>query len=348
MPLDPVSSLMLDEAGALPGRVLVLDAPNRELVQAVADCGADVRAWNDDIREETLIAQENRLPDRERLAGHPPTWSPDLVLWRLPRSLSALEDYAQVLASRLPAHAVVIAGGRVKHMTPSQNAVLARSFTDVSASRGRQKSRVLRAAGPIPAPLRWPQRRYLHEVGLSAVAHGNVFATNRLDDGTHLLLRTLTRLTGEPDADAPPSRRTALDLGCGSGLLASWLAMCGWVTTASDVSRAALASARLTATANNTEVSLLRVDGLDGIAGETYDLIVSNPPFHRGAAKDSSDALAWIAAAGPALKPGGELWLVFNSHLPYLPALRRHIGPTNIEAQDRSFIVTRSLKEPLQ
>lgn len=337
---------MLDEARHLPERVLVLDDPDGALVQTVADRGADVRAWNDDIRAENLIAPKHRLPDHERLTGRPPTWSPDLVLWRLPRSLAALEDYAQVLAARLPAHAVVIAGGRVKHMTPGQNAVLSRSFSDVFATRGRQKSRVLRAAGPLPAPLRWPQRRYLHEIGLTAVAHGNVFATNRLDDGTHLLLRTLARLTGEPDVGAPPTRGTALDLGCGSGLLASWMATRGWITTASDVSRAALVSARLTARANQADVSLRRADGLTGIAPETYDLIVSNPPFHRGAAKDSSATLSWIAASRAALHPGGELWLVFNSHLPYLPALRRRVGPTSVESQDRSFIVTRSLKEP--
>lgn len=337
MPLDPVSSLMLDEAGDLPSHVLVLDDPDGTLVTAVAASGVDVRAWADDVRAEAAIPSALRLSD-------PSDWTPDLVLWRLPRSLSALEDTAQTLAARLPSHSRIVAGGRVKHMTPSQNAVLARSFSQVIASRGRQKSRVLHASGPLPAPQRWPQRRYLPEVGLTAVAHGNVFSTNRLDDGTHLLLRTLARLS-DP-SEGPPTRGTALDLGCGSGLIASWLALHGWITTATDVSRAALLSTQLTARANHAEVLLRRADGLSGIAPESFDLIVSNPPFHRAAAKDSTDAFTWISAASGVLRPGGELWLVFNSHLPYLPALRRHVGPTCIEAQDRNFIVTRSMKEP--
>lgn len=340
MPLDPVSSLILDEAGALPARVLVLDDPTGGLVRGAAALGADARAWSDDVRAERLVAPERRLADHEQ------DWVPDLVLWHLPRSLSALEDYAQHLAATLPAHGRVVAGARVKHMTPAQNTVLGRSFREVSASRGRQKSRVLHAAGPLPGPLRWPQRRYLPEVGLSAVAHGNVFGTNRLDDGTHLLLRTLARIGGSPDAAAPPTRGTALDLGCGSGLIASWLAVHGWIATATDVSRTALLSAQLTARANHVDVALRRADGLAGIGPETFDLIVSNPPFHRGPAKDSSDTFGWIAAARAALRPGGELWLVFNSHLPYLPALRRQVGPTSIEAQDRNFIVTRSMREP--
>ena len=53
-----------------------------------------------------------------------------------------------------------------------------------------------------------------------------------------------------------------------------------------------------------------------------------------------------IRRAGAVLRPGGELWLVYNSHLPYLPELRRHVGVTTIEARDRNYIVTRSLKQP--
>ncbi len=340
MPLDPVSTLMLEEAGPLPDRVLVLDDPEGDLVAAVADAGVQVRAWNDDVRDEAQV------PVDARLTGPFTGWSPDLVLWRLPRALSALEDYAQTLANDLPAHARVIAGARIKHMTPGQNAVLRRSFAEVSASLGRQKARVLRASGPLPTAPRWPQRRYVPELGVTAVAHGSVFATNRLDPGTHLLLRTLARATAETgDAQQRP-RGAAIDLGCGSGLIATWLASQGWSTTAIDVSRYALLSTQLTARAQNAEVALRRADGLVGVPHDSVDLIVSNPPFHRGAAKDSTPTFAMIGAAKAALHPGGELWLVFNSHLPYLPALRAQVGPTTVEAQDRSFIVTRTLKEP--
>ena len=40
------------------------------------------------------------------------------------------------------------------------------------------------------------------------------------------------------------------------------------------------------------------------------------------------------------------MWIVFNAHLPYLAALRRHVGNTTIEAQDRHYVVARALKEP--
>ena len=342
MPLDPVASLMLDEAGPLPARVLVLDDVDAALTRAAMDAGAEVRTWCDDVRDLDAV------PPAVRVTGVlPPDWSPELVLWRLPQALSAVEDYAEYLAGHLSPEARIVAGGRTKHMTVAFNVALARQFTTVSASRGRQKSRVLHITGARPGPRRWPGRRYLPEVGVTAIAHGNVFNTNRLDDGTHLLLRTLARAAGDPVLDGRTSRGTALDIGCGSGIITAWLAQRGWTTTGVDTSLSAVASTRLTARANTVRVNVRRADMLAGTRPGSIDLIVTNPPFHIRAAKDSRPTLGLIAQAAHALRPGGEFWIVFNTHLPYLPELRRHLGVTTVEAQDRHYLVARALKEPL-
>lgn len=339
MALDPVSQLIWDEAAPVEGTVLVVDDVFGELTAEVAEAGLPVRAWCDDLRDAQAISPALRLP------SHGAAWDADLVLWRLPKSRAALEDTAEWLAGRLKPTARIVAGGRTKHMTPTQTDLLRRQFSEVSASRGRQKSRVLRASGPIPQPHRWPQRRFVPDAGLMVVAHGAVFNTNRLDDGTHLLLRTLARVMGEPGGHEV--RGAALDLGCGSGILATWLAQRGWVTTGSDVSWAAVSSTALTAAANDVEVTVHQADGLRGVSPASFDLIVTNPPFHRGSAKDSTPTMEMIADAGQVLREAGEFWTVFNAHLPYLPLVRRHIGTTTIEARDRHYIVTRSIKDPL-
>lgn len=339
MSLDPVASLMLDEAGPLPDRVLVVDDVGGALTAASIEAGAEVLTWCDDLRELDAV------PQAVHISVLPPGWTPDLVLWRLPQALSAVEDYAEHLATLLGPDSRVVAGGRTKHMTIAFNTALTRQFHTVSASRGRQKSRVLHASGATPGPRRWPMRRYLPEVGVTALAHGNVFNTNRLDDGTHLLLRTLARAAGDPVTDARPTRGIALDLGSGSGIIAAWLAQRGWNTTAIDTSFFAVASTRLTARANNVRVGVRRADMLDGTRANSIDLLVTNPPFHVRSAKDSRPTLQMISRAGRVLRPGGELWLVFNSHLPYLPELRRHVGHTTVEAQDRHYLVARALKE---
>ena len=92
-------------------------------------------------------AQESRfaqLPlDTELVAGA------TLVLVRLPRSLDALEDIAALVAAHADPAVIVIAGGRIKHMTTGMNEVLARHFGRVDVSLARQKSRLLIAREPV-------------------------------------------------------------------------------------------------------------------------------------------------------------------------------------------------------
>lgn len=330
---DPVSDLILDEAGDPGGVVLVVDDVGGALASAALDRGARVLAACDDVRD------EEELPDGvERVSLMAPV-APDLhevrtVLWRLPRAVAAVEDVAQVLASRCSSEVHVYGGGRDKHLAPAMNDALGACFGEVSASLGRRKSRVLRASVPRPVPRTWPRHAHLDELGLEVVAYGGVFAGTALDRGTRLLLRAV-------DHAAPVPGR-ALDLGCGTGIIAAALAARGWDVVASDASASAVASTILTGEANGHLVDVRRADGLPaGLDG--LDLIACNPPFHRGGAKDSSAAFAMIEDAGRALRPGGELWLVFNAHLPYLPVAREHVGPTRVVARDSSYVVTRSI-----
>jgi 16S rRNA (guanine1207-N2)-methyltransferase len=91
-------------------------------------------------------------------------------------------------------------------------------------------------------------------------------------------------------------------------------------------------------------VTVQRSHLLSAVPDASADLVLCNPPFHRGTARDSDVAFAMFADAGRALRPGGELWTVFNTHLPYLRALRRLVGPTRVVAQNPGYLVTRSAR----
>ena len=52
-----------------------------------------------------------------------------------------------------------------------------------------------------------------------------------------------------------------------------------------------------------------------------YDAIVMNPPFHQGRAAEPDLGTRMVAAAKPALRSGGRLFLVANRALPYERAL---------------------------
>ena len=90
-----------------------------------------------------------------------------LVLLQLPRSLAELEEIADAVARYAAPEVVLVAGGRVKHMSLGMNAVLARYFEDVQPQLARQKSRLLlaRSPRPVPAALPFPVTEVNDELG---------------------------------------------------------------------------------------------------------------------------------------------------------------------------------------
>jgi 16S rRNA G1207 methylase RsmC len=272
------------------------------------------------------------------------------VLLRLPRSLDELDEIAGVIAQHAPPDVQVLAAGRVKHMSLSMNAVLARHFTDVSAGLARQKSRVLVASGPRPGAASPFPRSARYDVGLGTPlelrAYGATFGGAALDPGTQLLLPHLRGLT---DPLAGPSRPAeVIDLGCGNGAITAFLALDDARLTvhATDQSASATASTLATAEANGVadRVRVSRDDALSAVPDGSAGVIVLNPPFHIGSTVHAGIAHRLFDACARVLAPGGELWTVWNSHLRYRPVLERLVGPTRQLDRSPRFTVTVSTR----
>jgi release factor glutamine methyltransferase len=123
--------------------------------------------------------------------------------------------------------------------------------------------------------------------------------------------------------------KDVLDVFTGSGALALSMAMGeARSVTAIDISRRALLSVRCNARRNKVHVRTLRGDLFSPVAGETFDLIVANPPYVPGdeALPSRGIARAWeggldgrvlvdrLLAEGPRhLRPGGRLLIVHSS-----------------------------------
>lgn len=258
-----------------------------------------------------------------------------VVLVQLPRQLAALNEIARLIAAFAAPDVVVYSGGRIKHLSPAMNGILEESFTSVHASLARQKSRLLIASGPREVSPAEPSRAYLDELGLWVCAGGATFAGATLDIGTRCLLELIPEMA--------PEARLAVDLGSGTGLVAASLAAARpeLKIIASDISADAVAATAATAEANGfaDRITAQRDIGLSEVASDSVDLVLLNPPFHTGATVHAGLARELFAEAARVLRPGGELWTVYNSHLGYRGALEALVGPTRQRGRNPKFTV---------
>lgn len=339
--VDATDRLLLDLAAdairSVPDDVLVVDDNYGALTLGAAALGArGVR-----VHQDSIVAERALAANAARIGMDAAYRSIDLddadgarvVLWQLPRSLERLKDVAWQLANQIDPAAVVFAGGRIKHMTPRMNDVLREHFGRIDVSHARQKSRVLIATEPTTVDSDDPPET-VEVGGIRIETAPGVFNGGRLDIGTRALLAVL--------GQAAPDARTAVDLGCGSGILAATLAKArpGVSVVATDVSAVAVASARRTAELNGLgNLTVARDDAASSIPDSSVDLVLLNPPFHDGGTVHTGIAWKLFAAAARVLKPGGELWTVYNSHLAYRGELQRVVGETREVSRSPKFTV---------
>jgi 16S rRNA (guanine1207-N2)-methyltransferase len=267
-----------------------------------------------------------------------------IVALRLPRSLDQLDEWSAIIAAHAADDVLVFAGGRIKHMTLGMNDVMKRYFSSVVASLAVQKSRVLRARGPLAEAghegLRaWPKSKRYDMIDMTICAYGGVFSSINLDIGTRELLAVLDQTS--------PNASRIIDFGCGTGVLAVAISRLRpkAEVIASDQSAVACRSAQDTIEANALadRVTVVRDDGLASQPDASADVIVFNPPFHSGAAVHSDTSIRLFEEAARVLRKGGELWVVANRHLGYQPHLTRIVGPTREVSRSPKFTVTVSI-----
>ncbi|TDN92302.1 methyltransferase [Microbacterium sp. BK668] len=344
---DAADRLILDESATAraalgPGELVVVgDAYGALTLASAADGATAIRVHQDPLTgEQALAANAAALGLTGRFAsealGPEVAAGARVVLLRLPRSLDALRDIAGLVAAHGAPDVVVFAGGRIKHMTVAMNDVLRGHFDRLDVTHARQKSRVLVARGPHDG--RDPEPARTTVGSLVVCAYGGAFAGASVDIGTRFLLEHLP---------APPAGE-AIDLACGTGVVAASLATRhpSLRVYACDQSAVAVASARATVAANGVadRVEVARDDMLRSRRDASASFIALNPPFHVGASVNEGIAPRLFEDAARVLRPGGELWTVWNSALRYRAALERIVGPTRQVARNSKFTVTVSVR----
>lgn len=153
-------------------------------------------------------------------------------------------------------------------------------------------------------------------IELKAETKPDLFSPKGLDQGTKLLLESVARET----------YATALDWGCGWGAIALYAAKHQPAAriTALDSDIAAVSMTAHNATLNNLDnIEVIASHSFEEIsASQKYDLILSNPPTHRG--REIVEAM--VRQSAEHLETEGKLMVVVEARIS--PWLKRTMAST--------------------
>ena len=197
--------------------------------------------------------------------------------------------------------------------------------------------------------------QYLGLIERRATGEPVAYITGRKDFWSLRLTVTPAVLVPRPETELLIERALALrseefgrviDLGTGSGAIALALASerPGWQVTATDTSEEALAVARLNAAALSLKrVQFLQGTWLEPLKGQTFDLIISNPPY-IAAADPAMNDVALLHEPRDALTPGEDGMASLRAIIQAAPDYLERDGWILLEhGADQAAAVTREL-----
>jgi len=163
-----------------------------------------------------------------------------------------------------------------------------------------------------------------------------VFSWEHLDEGTALLL---DHLGAQPGQDV-------LDIGCGYGILGLAAARAGAQVTMVDDDLLAVRCARASAEINGlaARCTVLPSDITRAVEDQQFDLVVSNPPFHRHIEVTTTPGQRIVREGYERLRRNGRLRIVANSFLPYDRVMLEQFGSVETLADDGRFRVLEAVR----
>mgnify|MGYP003626611117 CR=1 FL=1 len=251
---------------------------------------------------------------------------------KIPKSLEEFEFYIQHLHQSLHPDGTIIGGFMTKYFTPQILEIAGKYFEEVEQTKAIKKARLLILKGKkeidyqsLMHTIEFKEKNYQQYAG--------VFSSEHIDYATQFLLEHL---------NIKESEIKVLDLACGNGVIATQIK-----TQKPDAeihllddSFLAVESSKL----NIDEAHFHWNDSLEDFEDGTFDLIVSNPPFHFEYETNIEVSLNIFEQAHKRLKTSGRFIVVANQHLNYKTHLDKIFTSCSISAENDKFVVYECLK----
>ena len=265
----------------------------------------------------------------------------DLLLIFIPKAKKEIQYLLANLTPHLEQGAAIILVGEKKCGIKSAGTLLKPYATNINAvDSARHCSLLYCELENEVAPFNQTDwiKKYtvkVNNIDLQISSLPGVFSHGELDKGTELLLQNLPKnLHG-----------SLLDFGCGAGVIGCYIQTCfpDLEIDMIDVNAYALASAKLSMENNKLNANIFASDVFSNIE-QTYNTLISNPPFHSGKNTDYTAAETFINQSTKHLKNKGTFLIVANKFLRYEPLLASSYKEVITSQQNNKFKLLTCLK----
>ena len=364
-------ALVLDEQASNDSRLLVINDQFGALTTSLHRHKPD--SWNDSSishlatrlnyeenfkSESDSEATFNAISSTEALSG-----SYAIVLIKIPKTLSLLEQQLSSLSHHINSDTIIIAAGMTKSIHSSTLALFEKHLGETTTSRATKKARlifckvdskIIAAEAKTAESAELTATRYFADpLDSELISYANGFSRDRLDLGARAMMQAMNDNT-LPDAE------NIADLACGNGVLGLHaLNAIGKdinkvdkqrCITFIDESYMAVAAAKenyqhIISDADKHKIvpSFVVQDSIKK-PDVNYDWIICNPPFHIGTAMDTYIANRMFQQSFIALQRTGQLWVVANRHLKYENQIKKIFKNAKIVLSNKKFVVIAATK----
>lgn len=315
-----ITDLLLgNTAYAETDRVLILSAASVDLIEAVAEVAAEVHVFDSSYRALHRLRNYIRHENVHFFDDVYPTEHAyyDAALLVVPKGRDVGRAQLWSAAQALKIEGSLYLAGPTKGGAKSLISDAETLFGGARVLDYKRRHRVAAAkkTSAVTLPDAWQPDPTLEQVihletalgTLDVVTMPGVFSWDRLDEGTAFLLENLDFRDAQ----------TVLDVGCGYGIIGALAASHVDTVLLVDDNLLAIRCAQATLQRNGLSNAEARPSDLYSNMDGSFDLIVSNPPFHTGFEVNTSITHKIITRAPQHLSSGGRLLLVANAFLKY-------------------------------
>ncbi|MEE9439019.1 MAG: methyltransferase [Saprospiraceae bacterium] len=243
------------------------------------------------------------------------------IVLKMPKSLDLLELNLNQISKNISGDCQVYCGFMTKYFSKKMLVICSKYFENVVQTKAKKKARLIILSGKkevnINRDLLIKTINYkFPKVDITKEYHQyfGVFSANHIDYATQFLLEHL---------HLEDNYTKVLDLASGNGIIASYIQQLrpNIEIVLLDDSYLAIASSKMNI--KGEKISYHYDDNLGSFDDKTFDLIVSNPPFHFEHETNIEITLKLLSEAKRCLNKNGKLILVANIHLNYTTHLER-------------------------